>query len=603
MQWGNLVLSTFPMKARPTLCALAFLASGIPASAELPFALQYSTYLGGTSWEHARDIFVDAAGFTFVVGGTGSGNFAGASLFPPPNTYNAGQPNSAGDGAFGGCDVFITKLSPSGQLVWTKFMGGPNYDRAYALELDPQGNIYISGRAGRGFPMVNALQSTFSGTSSPTNYGDQNGFVAKLNSAGDILWSTYLGTGELVRDIAIDAAGDIYVPLVLAPSSSRTAFTTPALSAFQGKILNSPPTTNTGDTGVAKLRGDGTGVVWARWLGGSGVEQTNPSIRVDAAGQAHLLISTTSTSTSLPAVGTGVQTNNGGGNDSYLAKFAADGTSLIYGTYIGGSGGEAHETHSLALDPSGNAVVGIHTDSANFPVTAGALVSATRALNDIGIVQFSAGGARVRSAVVGGTGGENPDGIYVDGTGRVFISFETNSTDFPVTAGAHDLTANGSNDGGFLVLSADFTQLEYATLLGGSAYDNARTMYLAADGSVYLTGGTLSANLPTLNAFDTTFNGGSHNYAPGSGDAWVARFVNTNNAGISLPLVEALPDDSLRVLFSRIPGLGYRIQSRDSLLLGTWLDRATVLPDAPGDQVFVDPPPLPARRYYRAVAP
>ena len=591
------------MNSRSLLCALVLFAPGLAARGELPFSLQYSTYLGGTSWEHARDIFVDAAGFTFVVGGTGSANFAGASLFPGSNTYNAGQPNSAGDGAFGSCDVFITKMSPSGQVLWTKFMGGPNYDRAYALELDASGNLYIAGRAGRGFPMVNALQSTFSGTSSPSNYGDQNGFVAKLNPAGDILWSTYLGTGELVRDIALDAAGDLYVPLVLAASSSRTAFTTPALSAFQGKILNSPPTTNTGDTGVAKLRGDGTGVVWARWLGGTGVEQTNPSIRVDAAGQAHLLLSTTSTSGSLPSVGGGVQANNGGGSDSYLAKFAADGTSLVYGTYLGGSGGEAHETHSLALDASGNAVVGIHTDSANFPITPGALNSVTRGLSDIGIVKFSAGGARVQSAVVGGAGGENPDGMYVDASGRVFLSFETNSTNFPVSARAYDLTANGSNDGGFLVLSADFSQLEYATLLGGSAYDNARTMYLAADGSVYLTGGTLSANLPTLNAFDTSFNGGSHNFAPGSGDAWVARFINTDNADITLPSAEALPDDSLHVHFSRIPGLGYRIQSRDNLTTGTWLDRATVLPDAPGDQMFIDPPPLPMRRYYRAVAP
>ncbi len=382
------------------LAALSFLLPNKTVRGEIPYTLSYSTYLGGSNWEHARDIYTDAAGFTYVVGGTGSGDFAGTGSFPGANTYNAGQPNSAGDGAFGGCDVFITKMSPTGQVLWTKYMGGANYDRAYALEVDGSGNIYIAGRAGRGFPMVNAMQATFSGTSSPSSYGDQNGFVAKLDSAGTVLWSTYVGTGELCRDIAIDAAGDVYVPLTLAATSSRTAFGTPALGAFSGKFTNAPPTTNTTDVGLVKLKGDGSGVAWARWIGGTGAERTNPSIRVNAAGEAHLLFSTTSTNTSLPAVGSASQTDNG----------------------------------------------------------------------------------------------------------------------------AFDLTANGSNDGGFLVLSADFTQLEYATLFGGSLYDNARTLFLAGDGSVYLTGGTLSSNFPTRNADDPSFNGGSHPFAPGSGDAWVARF-------------------------------------------------------------------------------
>jgi hypothetical protein len=589
--------------SRCIVFVLVVLGFSLGAHADIPFSLSYSTYLGGSSWEHARDIFTDAAGFTYVVGGTGSSNFAGASSFPGTNIYNAGQPNSAADGAFGGCDVFITKMSPSGQVLWTKYMGGANYDRAYALELDSAGNIYISGRAGRGFPMVNAIQSTFSGTSSPSSYGDQNAFVAKLNSAGDVLWSTYLGTGELARDIAIDAAGDVYVPLVLAITSSRTAFNTPALSAFQGKFFNSPPTTNTNDVGLVKLRGDGSGVIWARWIGGTGSEVTNPSIRVNSLGEAHLLFSTTSTNASLPSVGVGVQTNNGGGEDSYVAKVAADGASLIYGTYLGGTGAEAHETHSLALDAAGNAVVGIHTSSTNFPISPGAVNSPARGGIDIAVVKLDGNGVRVSSAVVGGSGSETPDGIYVDASGRVFLSFETSSTNFPVTPGAFDLTANGSNDGGFLVLSADLTRLEYATLFGGALYDNARAMFLSSDGSVYLTGGTLSTNLPTLNAYDTTFNGGSHPFAPGSGDAWVVRFVDDTRAGINMRKIEAQPGGGMHVTFARAPGLGYRVQSRDDLVLGSWQDRATVLPDAPGEFEFIDPPPLPARRFYRAIAP
>ena len=188
------------------------------ARAELSYGLAYSTYLGGSNWEHARDIYTDDAGFTYVVGGTGSSNFIGAGSYSGSNIYNAGLPNTVADGVFGGADVFVTKLGPTGQVLWSKFMGGQNYDRAYAVEVDTSGDVYVSGRAGTGFPTTAGLQTIFQGTSSPSSYGSQNGFVTKLNADGQLQWSTYLGTGELVRDLAVDGNGSLYVPLVLARS-------------------------------------------------------------------------------------------------------------------------------------------------------------------------------------------------------------------------------------------------------------------------------------------------------------------------------------------------------------------------------------------------
>jgi hypothetical protein len=124
-----------------------------------------------------------------------------------------------------------------------------------------------------------------------------------------------------------------------------------------------------------------------------------------------------------------------------------------------------------------------------------------------------------------GSGGENPDGIYVDGSGRIVIAGETSSTDFLVTANAFQSTNAGSNDGLILVLSPYLSSIEYSTYFGGALYDNGRTMLLGSDGALYLAGGTLSTNHPVLNAADLTFNGGSHRNAPGSGDAWAAKFM------------------------------------------------------------------------------
>lgn len=510
------------MRRSGLLFFIAVLLVAPRAYAALSYNLAYSTYLGGSSWEHARDIYTDANGFTYVVGGTGSGNFTGAGSYPGSNIYNAGQPNNIADGAFGGADVFVTKLDSTGQVLWSKYMGGQNYDRAYAVEVDNSGNVYVGGRAGIGFPTTAGLQTTFQGPSNPSSYGSQNGFVTKLDSNGQIQWSTYLGTGELVRDLAIDGNGSIYVPLVMANISSRTL----DAGYFGGKIKNSAPTTNTNDVGVAKIDSATGQLVWARWLGGTGSEATNPSIRVNAAGEAYLLFDTTSSSTTgLPAVGAVSQTNRLGTQDAYLAKFAADGSGLVYGTYLGGTGTEGHETHSLALDQNGNAVVAIITASTDYPVTPGALNITSGTAGNIGITRFDAAGARVASAVVGGSGGENPDGIYIDGSGRIFIAGETSGTNFPVTTNAYQTANAGSNDGFLLVLSPDLSGIEYSTYFGGTLYDNGRTLFLGNDGSLYTAGGTLSTNLPVLNATDSTFNGGSHPNAPGSGDAWAAKFA------------------------------------------------------------------------------
>lgn len=484
----------------------------------------YSSFLGGTNWEQARDIFTDAAGNTYVVGGTGSSDFPTTT----GTVFNGGV-NTA-DGAFGPSDVFVAKFNSSGQRVWATTFGGPNYDRAYAVEVDNAGNVFVGGRAGKGFVTTNGFQTTFSGTNTPSSYGNQNGFVTKLNSSGQIQWSTYVGTGELVRDLAIDNNGGVYVPLVLGETSSRTLG-----SAFTGKFVgpsgSTAPTTNTRDSGVLKINDTITAgtpapnVAWARWIGGSDIEATNPSIRVNAAGEVHLLVSTFSTNTSLPSVGTGVQTNNGGGRDQYLIKLNTGGATVAYATYLGGTGGEDHETHSLALDQNGNAVVAIATNSANFPISGGVFSTGTPSTFDIGVAKFDANGVRIASTVIGGNAEENPDGIYVDGNGRIVISATTSSSNFPTTLGAFQTAKNAGEDAAFFVLASDLSKLDYSTFYGGSLDDEGRSLFASADGTIYVTGSTDSSNFPVFNGYDMSYNGFISQNATGGGDAWFAKFV------------------------------------------------------------------------------
>ena len=162
--------------------------------------LVFSTYIGGSQEDLIRDVTTDASGNIYITGGTASPDF--------PTTAGAFQTTHGGS-----MDVFVAKLTPNGQLLWSTRIGGPNYDRAYGLEVDNQGYVYVAGRAGPGFPTTaNAFQPTYQGFYTGAAYGDQNAFVCKLMPDGaSLVFCSYIGPWQLVRDIDMDGSGDIYV--------------------------------------------------------------------------------------------------------------------------------------------------------------------------------------------------------------------------------------------------------------------------------------------------------------------------------------------------------------------------------------------------------
>ena len=114
-------------------------------------SLVFSTYIGGSQEDLIRDVTTDASGNIYITGGTASPDF--------PTTPGAFQTTHGG-----WMDVFVAKLNPNGQLLWSTRIGGPDYDRAYGLEVDNQGYVYVAGRAGPGFPTTaNAFQPTYQG--------------------------------------------------------------------------------------------------------------------------------------------------------------------------------------------------------------------------------------------------------------------------------------------------------------------------------------------------------------------------------------------------------------------------------------------------------
>ena len=390
--------------------AAALLAGCAEAMADVQYQLTFSTYLGGNDIETSRDVCTDAQGNIYVVGGTRSTNFpiiGGTAFNPGPlNDSRADQL----------MDAFVAKFSPAGQLLWSTCLGGPNYDRAYAVEVDNSGNVYVAGRAGKDFPVTaGAFQTTFNGsdmTDPPASHsygGWQNGFVAKFSPSGTKLWASYVGTTELCRDLAIDADGDVYVPMGWANSPLQSP-TDPAWFATAFANAYQPTRNGKSECGVVKVKSDGSAVLWATWLGGSGSDSMAASIRVDASKNVYVLPQTNSTDAPTTA-GAFDRTYNGAA-DYYLAKLSPDGHQLIYGTYLGGSGDEFLSTHNLAVDANGNAYVSVSTGSPDFPTTAGVFDRTYNGGREWAVVKISPTGALLASTYVGGTGGENPDGIY-----------------------------------------------------------------------------------------------------------------------------------------------------------------------------------------------
>lgn len=489
------------MKTRETLrpCRIIVALLGVAMlSLSLSAAeISFSTFLGGSEWEHARDVFVDDAGFVYVVGGTRSDDF--------PTTANAFQVkhDKTGDkiGSGGYCDVFVAKFDATGKLIWSTLLGGPNYDRAYAVEVDRQGFVYVAGRAGPGFPVTDdAFQSQFRGADAGI-YGMQNGFVAKINPEGSALvWASYVGVGLLCRDMAVDENGDVYLP---------TSFTgkgpLPPESWFEGSFQSTPG--GGSDAGALKVTSDGRRVVWATWLGGSGLEVPATGLRIDS--QNNVYLSLTTESTDLPTtVGVHDRSHNGG-KDAFIAKLSPDGSQLLYGTYFGGAGDEyGNSTHSLAVDSQGNACLLNSSNGNDMPVTPGVIQPRLNGQRNIVATKFSRAGALLCCTYLGGSGSDGPDGVYTNSDGDVFFTGTTSSIDFPTTSNALQPRKSGQNDAIIVGLSSDFSELRFASYLGGESYDDGRSFFLDKNGSLYVVGSTNGPGWPIVRPAQEAFAGG-----------------------------------------------------------------------------------------------
>jgi len=479
-----------PASARAQLGGLSavFSATILPSTGQGMHPV-FSTYLGGSQEDQVRDLTTDAAGNIYVTGGTVSPDF--------PTT--AGVFDRSQNGNY---DVYVAKLNSQGQLVWSTFIGGPNYDRAYAIEVDALGFVYVAGRAGDQFPVTaGAFQTNFNGSPDDPPYGPQDGFICKLKPNGSaVVWCSYFGTDDLhiIRDIALDPSGDIYL------ASSSTSGTFPSAwfaNAYQNQRAGGV------DGLVARVKSDGSQVIWATFIGGSADEAGEPSVRLDNAGNVFALYSTESVDAPAP---NGFDNSLGGPRDLYLVKFSPDGHQLLFGTYLGGNSGEDVETHELAIDPLGNPVIGNNSDSRDFPVTAGVYQDTLAGGHDGVITRIAADGSHImNSTFLGGRQDDKNEGISIDATGNIYVTGSTNTPNLPFLAGGFQPDLVGTLQDMWIVkLSPDLSTILYGSYLGGSDVDLGRAGAVTPGGDFVFGGNIQSFDFNTLHPLQGNHGGG-----------------------------------------------------------------------------------------------
>ncbi len=331
-------------------------------------------------------------------------------------------------------------------------------------------------------------------------------------------YSTYLGGGgaDAGHAIAVDAAGNAYV----AGETGSANF--PGTGALKGLL----------DVFVTKFDPSGATRVYSAYLGGGGSDVAL-GVAVDAGGNIHLTGDTKSDDFPTTA-GAYQRVRSTGTADAFVTKLSAAGA-LVYSTLLGGPGpDQGSRGQAIALDSAGNMVVTGRTDSAEFPVTAGAFFTSFRGeVFDafVAKVNPAASGAAslVYSTFLGGSKNDAGFGVALDSADNVYVTGGTSSPDFPATATAYQGSSTASStDAFFTKLNANATGLLYSTFLGGSSSnERANGIGLDASGNAVLTGQTTSSDFPTRNAIQATYGGGSS-------DAFVAKFDPTASGNASL---------------------------------------------------------------------
>ncbi|GIK73220.1 MAG: hypothetical protein BroJett021_22080 [Chloroflexota bacterium] len=524
----------------PPLLAPANTAATSAQPEDVPASLVWSTFLGGSSVDAATDIALDSSGAAFVTGATTSPDL--------PTTPGLGATLS------GNSDAFVARLKADGSGVhYLTYLGGaynppPEFatwwmDQSNAITIDANGAAYITGQTfSNDFPTTaGAFDTTYNGGEPCETHNDKtlncgDAFVAKLGADGRLVYSTYLGGSYLPgvvsggddngQGIAVSADGRIFVTgfttswdFPTTPGAFKRIFAREEYGLKDDIILS---VFNPAGGGSADL-------LYSTFIGG-GYEERGSDIAVDAAGFAYITgyhaVEGSDYIHIWPDFPSTVGAFDPGpmvrGARSFVIKFFPGGQgasdlrySTLFGSHSSIDSNGVTEGHAIALDAAGDVYISGYTSDEEMMTTPGAFARSRSGWADAFVARFnlgSQGAADLRYATfLGGADYEvlEESDLALDASGDIYVTGETGSQDFPVTAGAYQRERAGSDDVFVARLrpaGQGANDLIYGSYVGASDNDLGLGIGVAAPGVVLVAGYTDSDSFPTTpGAFDTTF--------------------------------------------------------------------------------------------------
>lgn len=496
------ILRHTAQKALWLFTALAVVMGGIAADAADTSAaaleLSWSTYLGGTDLDTAFGVAVDDGGNAYIVGMTLSSDFPTVSPIPSPPPPPA--------------KAFLVKVAPDGRVLFSTFLGGSASTWATAVALGPDGTIYVAGLTGAsGFPLVDPLPEALRGKGGEA-------FLLRISADGSrvLFATTFGGSGsDFAEAIAVDAAGAVY--LAGGTNSADLPTVNPFQATFTGGLT---------DGFVAKILPGSSTLAWSTYLGGHEFERLNDIVADESGGA---IVAGLTDSPDFPTR-SARQPSLRGTRDGFITAFGASGNVLV-STYLGGSNEDV--INGIARDAAGLLYVSGTTTSHDVPTTPGAFqrdprgIFVTKLTQDLATLIWSTYlGGTGADAAEDHLDIDAAGNVYLTGLTQSTDFPLQNPVDTECAPAFGTFCAGEA----FLTkLSADGSSLLFSTYLGGSldpigdgstALDLGQAIDVSPSGDVVIAGEAFSLDFPTTdNAFQPTYPGGQ------SRDAFAARFA------------------------------------------------------------------------------